>query len=66
MCVCVCVCGVCARTHTHTLKPSTLNEQVSDALDRVTLGPEKKNAEATVQVGEGYYVYIVCWNSLPC
>ena len=25
------------------------NEQISDALDRVTLGPEKKNAEATVQ-----------------
>jgi len=28
------------------------NEQVSDALDRVTLGPEKKNAEATVQKRE--------------
>ena len=25
------------------------NEQISDALDRVTLGPEKKNAESTVQ-----------------
>jgi len=28
------------------------NEQISDALDRVTLGPEKKNAEATVQKRE--------------
>jgi len=28
------------------------NDQISDALDRVTLGPEKKNAEATVQKRE--------------
>jgi len=28
------------------------NEQISDALDRVTLGPEKKNAETTLQKKE--------------
>merc|ERR1712127_266730 len=28
------------------------NEQISDALDRVTLGPEKKNAEITLQKKE--------------
>jgi len=33
-------------------KSSIGNEQISDALDRVTLGPEKKNAEATVQKRE--------------
>ena len=34
------------------------NEQISDALDRVTLGPEKKNAEATVQ--KRVFVKVLC------
>ena len=48
---------VCVSVYIHTyihliLIWTRTHEQISDALDRVTLGPEKKNAEATVQKRE--------------